>query len=176
MFSGKFRAALLAGAAVAMLAGCNPRGGADAAATSQAEQAAADFMAENATQEGVETLPSGVQYRVNRAGSPTAARPDSNDLVRVHYEGSLLDGTIFDSSYERGVPAAMALDRLIPAWQEAIPQMRIGDEWTLWVPPSEGYGAEGSPPQIPPYSVLVFRIELLDVAPVPGGEADVERG
>jgi FKBP-type peptidyl-prolyl cis-trans isomerase FklB len=176
MLSGKLKAVLLAGAAVAMLAGCNPSGGPGEAGTPAAERAANEFMARNAREDGVETLPSGVQYRVDHAGSPTAARPDSNDLVRVHYEGRLLDGTVFDSSYERGVPAAMALDRLIPAWQEAIPQMRIGDEWTLWVPPSEGYGAEGSPPQIPPYSVLVFRIELLDVAPVPGGEAGVERG
>lgn len=163
MRSRRFRAVIATSAAL-VLAACG--GGADDAV---AEGEAAAFMAENARQEGVETLPSGVQYRVVRAGSPGAAQPDSNDLVRVHYEGSLLDETVFDSSYQRGVPSAMPLDQLIPAWQEAIPQMRVGDEWTLWVPPEQGYGEAGSGP-IPPNSVLIFRIELLDVAPVPGGE------
>lgn len=162
MQSRRFKAALAVGTAL-VLAACGV--GNDAAA----EGEAAAFIAENARQDGVETLPSGVQYRVLRAGSPGAAQPDGNDLVRVHYEGSLLDGTVFDSSYQRGVSSAMPLDQLIPAWQEAIPQMRVGDEWTLWVPPEQGYGAEGQGP-IPPNSVLVFRIELLDVAPVPGGE------
>lgn len=126
------------------------------------------FLAENARQEGVETLPSGVQYRVVRAGSPDGVQPDSNDLVVVHYEGRLLDDTVFDSSYRNGRPVSMYPDQLIPAWPEAIPHMRVGDEWTLWVPPEQGYGAEGAGP-IPPDSVLVFRIELLDVAPIPGG-------
>lgn len=164
--------AILVGAALFGLVACE-RG---APAGEDAEAAAAAFLEANAREEGVETLPSGVQYRVVRAGSPDADQPDSNDLVRVNYEGALVDGEVFDSSYERGVPAAMSLDRLIPAWQEAIPHMRVGDEWTLWVPPAQGYGAEGSPPAIPPHSVLVFRIELLGVAPVPGGEPGVARG
>ena len=173
MSSGS-RKALIAAAAALLLSACG--GGAGSEDGSPAEREAAAFMAENGRQEGVETLPSGVQYRVVRAGSPDGAQPDANDLVRVHYEGSLLDESIFDSSYQRGIPAAMPLDRLIPAWQEAIPHMRVGDEWILWVPPSEGYGADGAPPEIPPYSVLVFRIELLDVAPVPGGETDRATG
>ena len=168
MRSRHFKAAIAA-CATLVLAAC---GGGDATAP---EGEAAAFMADNARQDGVETLPSGVQYRVDRAGSPDGAQPDGNDLVRVHYEGRLLDDTVFDSSYQRGVPSAMPLDQLIPAWQEAIPQMRVGDEWTLWVPPEQGYGEEGSGP-IPPNSVLVFRIELLDVAPVPGGETDRATG
>jgi FKBP-type peptidyl-prolyl cis-trans isomerase len=168
MRSNRFRGFIAASAAL-ILAACGGAGG-DAA-----EGEAAVFLAENARQDGVETLPSGVQYRVDRAGSPDAAQPDGNDLVRVHYEGRLLDDTVFDSSYQRGVPSAMPLDQLIPAWQEAIPQMRVGDEWTLWVPPEQGYGEEGSGP-IPPNSVLVFRIELLDVAPVPGGATDRATG
>ena len=168
MRSKHFRAAIAA-CATLLLAAC---GGGGAAAP---EGEAATFMAENAGQDRVETLPSGVQYRVDRAGSPDGAQPDANDLVRVHYEGRLLDDTVFDSSYQRGVPSAMPLDQLIPAWQEAIPQMRVGDEWTLWVPPEQGYGEQGSGP-IPPNSVLVFRIELLDVAPVPGGETDRATG
>ena len=162
MQSKRFRATLAVGAAL-FLAACGGDGG------SAAGDDPAAFMAENARQEGVETLPSGVQYRVDRAGSPGAVQPDSNDLVAVHYEGRLLDDTVFDSSYEAGVPVSMYLDQLIPAWQEAIPHMRVGDEWTLWVPPEQGYGEEGQGP-IPPNSVLVFRIELLDVAPIPGGE------
>ena len=168
MRSRRFRGFMAASAALVLVA-CGGTGG------EAAESEAAAFLAENARQDGVETLPSGVQYRVVRSGSPDGARPDGNDLVRVHYEGSLLDETIFDSSYQRGTPAAMPLDQLIPAWQEAIPQMRVGDEWTLWVPPEQGYGEAGSGP-IPPNSVLIFRIELLGVAPVPGGETDRATG
>lgn len=161
MFSN-CRKALVGLAALTLLAACS------GANTDQAAEAAAYYLEQNARQDGVETLPSGVQYRVVRAGSPDGAQPDSNDLVMVNYEGALTDGTVFDSSYQRGQPASMSLDRLIPAWQEAIPHMRVGDEWTLWVPPAQGYGEAGSGP-IPPNSVLVFRIELLNVAPVPGG-------
>lgn len=161
MFSN-CRKALLGLSVLTLLAACSG-GNAD-----QSAEAAAFFMDQNGRQPGVETLPSGVQYRVVRAGSPDGTQPDSNDLVMVNYEGALTDGTVFDSSYQRGQPASMNLDQLIPAWQEAIPHMRVGDEWTLWVPPSQGYGEEGSGP-IPPNSVLVFRIELLNVAPVPGG-------
>ena len=169
MLSGS-RKALIAVATALATSACT---GGDEAAGAEGDNAA--FLAENARQEGVETLPSGVQYRVVRTGSPNGAQPDSNDLVSVHYEGQLRDGTVFDSSYQRGVPAAMPLDRLIPAWQEAIPMMRVGDEWTLWVPPEQGYGDQGGGP-IPPNSVLVFRIELLDVAPVPGGETNRAAG
>ena len=128
--SSNCRKALIGLAALSLLTACS------GASEDQGAEAAAYFMEQNGRQEGVETLASGVQYRVVRAGSPDGAQPDSNDLVRVNYEGALTDGTVFDSSYTRGVPAAMALDQLIPAWQEAIPHMRVGDEWTLWVPPA----------------------------------------
>ncbi|MBN8551454.1 MAG: FKBP-type peptidyl-prolyl cis-trans isomerase [Caulobacterales bacterium] len=160
--SSNSRKALIGFAALLALGACSE------ATQDQSAEAAAFFMDQNGRQEGVETLPSGVQYRVVRAGSPDGAQPDSNDLVMVNYEGALTDGTVFDSSYQRGQPASMNLDQLIPAWQEAIPHMRVGDEWTLWVPPAQGYGENGSGP-IPPNSVLVFRIELLNVASVPGG-------
>ena len=93
--------------------------------------------------------------------------PHLNDEVKVNYEGKLIDGTVFDSSYERGQPAAMPLKGLVKAWQEALQLMRPGDEWILYVPPELGYGAEGQGP-IPPGAVLIFRIELIDALPGPG--------
>lgn len=160
--SSNCRKALIGLAALATLAGCS-RPSADSGA-----QDAAWFLAQNARQSGVETLPDGVQYRVDRTGSPDAVQPDSNDLVMVNYEGALTDGTVFDSSYEAGRPASFNVDAVIPGWQSALTHMRVGDQWTVWVPPAVGYGESGSGP-IPPNSVLVFRIELLNVAPVPGG-------
>jgi FKBP-type peptidyl-prolyl cis-trans isomerase len=87
--------------------------------------------------------------------------------VKVNYEGKLLNGKVFDSSYERGQPAAMPLDALIPGWIEALQLMRPGDEWVLYVPPELGYGAEGAG-EIPPDSTLIFRIELINFLPGPG--------
>ena len=121
---------------------------------------------------GVVTLPSGLQYKIVRSGPASGAKPHAGDEVKVHYEGKLLDGTVFDSSYERGVPAAMPLDALIPAWIEALQLMRPGDEWVLYVPPALGYGEEGAGGgQIPGNSVLIFRIELIGVLPGPGSIA-----
>ena len=89
--------------------------------------------------------------------------------MKVHYEGKLVSGKIFDSSYDRGQPAAMPLPALIPAWKEALQLMRPGDEWILFVPPEMGYGEEGAGGgEIPGNSVLIFRIELIDVLPAPG--------
>ena len=127
--------------------------------------AAQTFMAQNAKKAGVKSLPDGVQYEVVRSGPGTGAHPKKGDLIKVHYEGKLTSGEIFDSSYERGAPAVMELDQLIPAWMETIPMMRPGDEWRLYVPPAQGYGEKGAGP-IPPNSVLIFRIELVDVLPV----------
>ena len=110
-----------------------------------------------------------MQYKIDRSGPTTGMKPGPNDEVKVHYEGKLVSGKIFDSSYERGAPAAMPLPALIPAWKEALQLMRPGDEWTLYVPPSQGYGEEGAGNgEIPPNSVLIFRIELIDVLPAPG--------
>jgi peptidylprolyl isomerase/FKBP-type peptidyl-prolyl cis-trans isomerase FklB len=117
----------------------------------------------------VKALPSGLQYKIVRSGPATGMRPQETDEVKVHYEGKFLDGKVFDSSYERGQPAAMPLRALIPAWVEALQLMRPGDEWILYVPPALGYGEEGAGGgAIPPNSVLIFRIELIDVLPGPG--------
>ncbi|MDP3852983.1 FKBP-type peptidyl-prolyl cis-trans isomerase [Phenylobacterium sp.] len=155
---------IVALAAVLALAGCNRAGDADAA---KAAAEAKTYMATNARAEGVKSLPSGVQYKIVRSGAATGLKPGPSDEVKVHYEGKLVSGAVFDSSYERGAPAAMPLPALIPAWKEALQQMRPGDEWVLYVPPEMGYGAEGQG-AIPPNSVLIFRIELIDVLPAPG--------
>ncbi len=122
--------------------------------------AAKTFMANNAKAEGVKTLPSGVQYKIVTSGPADATSPKKSDEVKVHYEGKLLSGEIFDSSFQRGAPATFPLGGLIPAWVEALQQMKPGDEWLLYVPPEQGYGAQGAGP-IPPNSVLIFRIQLI---------------
>lgn len=122
------------------------------------------FLAGNAKQPGVVTLADGLQYKIVRSGPADGVKPNVTDEVKVHYEGKLLDGTVFDSSYARGVPASFPLNGLVAAWKEALVMMRPGDEWILYVPPELGYGARDSGP-IPGNSVLIFRIELLGVLP-----------
>jgi FKBP-type peptidyl-prolyl cis-trans isomerase FklB len=118
------------------------------------------FLAENAEQEGVVSLPSGLQYKVIQAGS--GRQPGPEDQVTVHYRGTLIDGREFDSSHKRGKPASFTLDRVIAGWREGLPLMAEGAKWQLFVPPELGYG-ESKSPQIPPNSVLVFEVELLSV-------------
>jgi len=155
-------------AAVLMLASCGkPK--AEVAANAAANLAAAKaFMANNAKQPGIQTTASGLQYKIVRSGPAGGMRPQANDEVKVNYEGKLPNGKVFDSSYERGVPASMPLSGLIPGWVEALQLMRPGDEWILYVPPQLGYGAEGAGGDIPPNSALIFRIELIDLLPAPG--------
>lgn len=156
-------------AAALALTACQPKGGKDAAAAAPTEQSAASkaFMEKTAKEAGVKVLPSGLAYRVVRSGPETGLKPQLSDEVKVHYEGKLEDGQVFDSSYERGQPAAMPLRGLIPGWQEALQLMRPGDEWILYVPSNLGYGEEAAG-QIPPGSPLIFKIELIDVLPGPG--------
>jgi peptidylprolyl isomerase/FKBP-type peptidyl-prolyl cis-trans isomerase FklB len=125
------------------------------------------FLKENATKPGVQTLKNGIQYIVVSSGPVSGLKPKKGDELKVHYEGKLLNGNVFDSSFERGAPAIMPLQNLIPAWLEILPKMRPGDEWIIYVPPEEGYGKEGSG-NIPPNAVLVFRIKLLGVLPQRG--------
>ena len=151
--------ALVALGAVLTLSACGP-------SKKQQESLAASqtFLAKNAKQPGVVTLADGLQYKVVRSGPADGAKPNPSDEVKVHYEGKLLDGTVFDSSYDRGHPESFQLDGLVPAWKEALVMMRPGDEWTLYVPPELGYGAQDKGP-IPGNSVMVFRIELIGVLP-----------
>ena len=159
---------LIAAAAVLALSACQQKDKvAEPGAPAQQSEVSKTFMAKVGKETGVTVLPSGLAYKVVRAGPATGLKPGSKDEVKVHYEGKLEDGTVFDSSYERGAPAAMPLDRLIPAWQEALQLMRPGDEWLLYVPSNLGYGEEGAG-QIPPGAPLIFRIELIDVLAAPG--------
>ncbi|MGR4862998.1 FKBP-type peptidyl-prolyl cis-trans isomerase [Caulobacter sp. LARHSG274] len=120
------------------------------------------FLAQNAKAPGVVTTASGLQYKVVKSGPKTGKSPKVGDIIKVHYEGKLLDGTVFDSSFERGKPAIMPADGLVPGWMEALPLMHVGDEWTLYLPASLGYGDRPAGP-IPPNSVMVFRLQLIDM-------------
>jgi FKBP-type peptidyl-prolyl cis-trans isomerase FklB len=119
------------------------------------------FLEENKKVEGVTTLPSGLQYKVLKSGDgPT---PGPNDTVRTHYKGTLIDGTVFDSSYDRGEPAEFPVGGVIKGWTEALQKMKVGDKWQLVIPSELAYGEAGAGGVIPPGSTLIFDIELLDV-------------
>ena len=164
------RAVRLAGLSAALvLAACGASTPGDPDA-GKAEAAA--FLEGNAGQEGVLSLASGLQYKVVQSGPADGASPDLNDLVKVDYEGKLVDNTVFDSSFARGAPAVFTPETVVPGWTEALQKMRVGDEWILFVPPELGYGERGGGRDIPPNAVLIFRIRLLDVAPVQGGSAN----
>ena len=127
------------------------------------------FMAQNALAEGVKVLPSGVQYKIVKSGPANGAHPTPTDTITVNYEGTLLNGQIFDSSFQRGKPATFELGGLVQGWIDALQEMRPGDEWIVYIPPSLGYGSEAKGP-IPANSVLVFRLQLIAInaPPVPG--------
>jgi FKBP-type peptidyl-prolyl cis-trans isomerase FklB len=135
-------------------------------AAAAAEAARGDaFLAKNAHAPGVVALPSGLQYKVVKSGPPTGLHPKPGDEIRVHYEGALVDGTVFDSTLQSGQPAVMTLGGLVPGWMEALPMMRPGDEWILYVPAKLGYGDRGAGGVIPPGATLVFKLQLLGVLP-----------
>jgi FKBP-type peptidyl-prolyl cis-trans isomerase len=118
------------------------------------------FLAENGKKPGIRTTASGLQYQVLRAGSgPTPAKTDK---VRVHYQGTLLDGTKFDSSYDRGQPAEFGLNQVIPGWAEGVALMPVNSKYRFWIPSNLAYGPQGQPP-IGPNSTLVFDVELLGI-------------
>lgn len=119
------------------------------------------FLEENATKDDVVRLESGLQYRVITVGS--GASPDPEQEVEVHYRGTLLDGTQFDSSYDRGAPAQFGVNEVIPGWVEALQLMKEGDKWELFIPADLAYGAGGTGGVIGPNQVLVFEVELLKV-------------
>ena len=126
------------------------------------QEAGAAFLAENAKKPGVQTTASGLQYQVLAAGD--GPKPDADAVVRVHYRGTLPDGTEFDSSYGRGEPAVFPLGQVVPGWREGVMLMPVGSKYRLWVPGTLGYGANGTPGgEIGPNQTLVFEVELLDI-------------
>lgn len=118
------------------------------------------FLAANAEEDGVEVTDSGLQYKVLEAGDGASPGPESS--VEVHYEGTLIDGTVFDSSYERGEPVNFRVGQVIEGWQEALQLMSVGDTWEIVIPSELAYGAQGQGP-IGPHETLIFKVELLDV-------------
>lgn len=119
------------------------------------------FLAENKKQTGVVTLPSGLQYQVLNQGSGKS--PSKTDSVTTHYHGTLLDGTVFDSSYERGEPATFPVNGVIAGWTEALQKMKEGDKWRLFIPANLAYGTRGAGGDIGPNATLIFDVELLNV-------------
>ena len=121
-----------------------------------------DFLAANKKKKGVVTLKSGLQYKVLKKGDGKVS-PKATDSVTTHYHGTLINGAVFDSSYERGQPATFGVNRVIPGWTEALQKMKVGDKWQLVIPPSLAYGKRGAPPSIGPDATLIFDVELLEI-------------
>jgi FKBP-type peptidyl-prolyl cis-trans isomerase FklB len=119
------------------------------------------FLAENKKKDGVKTLPSGLQYKVTKAG--TGKKPKLTDTVTTQYRGTLIDGTEFDSSYRRGQPVSFPLTGVIPGWTEALQLMEEGAKWQLFIPPNLAYGERGAGRDIGPNATLIFEIELISI-------------
>lgn len=137
--------------------------------SAQGQQAAANleqaqaFLAENANREGITVTESGLQYEVLAEGAEDAPSPSAESQVVTHYTGRLADGTVFDSSEERGEPATFGVSQVIAGWQEALQLMQVGDRLRIWLPPELAYGERGAGGDIPPNAALVFEIELLEI-------------
>ena len=119
------------------------------------------FLEENKKNPHVVTLPSGLQYEVIKEGN--GKKPKATDRVRCHYEGTLIDGTLFDSSIKRGEPAVFGVSQVIPGWVEALQLMEVGSKWRLFIPSNLAYGERGAGEAIEPNSTLIFDVELLDI-------------
>lgn len=127
----------------------------------EAREAGEAFLADNATKEGVVVLPSGLQYLVLEEGN--GKKPAATDQVKCHYEGRLIDGTVFDSSYRRGEPATFPLNGVIAGWTEGLQLMGEGAKHRLFIPYNMAYGTRGAGASIPPYAALIFDVELIEV-------------
>lgn len=127
----------------------------------KAAQAGIDFLKENLTKDGVKSTESGLQYSILKEGDGKI--PAATDTVRVHYTGKLIDGTVFDSSVERGQPAEFPVNGVIRGWVEALQLMPVGSKWRLYIPQELAYGSQGAGASIPPFSTLIFDVELLAI-------------
>lgn len=156
---GKAMRILTAAALACALAACGAQNG---QAQTNAQGAVA-FLAQNALAEGVHTTPSGLQYKILKSGPADGPHPTPDSYATVNYEGSLTNGQVFDSSYQRGKPETFQVGGLVPGWVEALQMMRPGDQWMIWTPPNLGYGSKQAGP-IPPNSVLQFKMELISIS------------
>jgi FKBP-type peptidyl-prolyl cis-trans isomerase FklB len=129
--------------------------------TKAAREEGVTFLEQNKTKEGVKVTPSGLQYKITQEG--TGKSPKATDNVTVHYTGKLIDGTIFDSSVQRGQPATFGLNQVIAGWTEGLQLLKEGGKAILYIPSELGYGERGAGGQIPPYSTLIFEVELIKV-------------
>ena len=130
-------------------------------AFAKTKEAGEAFLEANKKREGVTTLPSGLQYEVINVG--LGKKPAATDKVQCHYEGTLIDGTVFDSSIKRGQPAVFGVNQVIAGWVEALQLMSEGSKWRLYIPYDLAYGSHGAGESIPPYSALIFDVELIKV-------------
>ena len=121
------------------------------------------FLRANAAKPGVKTTASGLQYQVIQSGPANGRSPSRADMVKVHYRGTLIDGTVFDSSLERGMPAIFGVSQVIPGWTEALQLMKPGDKWMLYIPSRLAYGDRGAGDKIPANSTLIFLVDLLEI-------------
>jgi FKBP-type peptidyl-prolyl cis-trans isomerase len=133
------------------------------AALAASTAASVDFLSANSAKEGVVTLESGLQYMVLESGPDGSASPTVSDSVLAHYHGTLIDGTVFDSSVDRGEPAQFGLSQVISGWTEGLQLMSVGDKWRLFIPAAMAYGEASPTPAIPPNSALIFDVELLEI-------------
>ena len=136
----------------------------------EAEERGKAFLDENAKKEGVKTTESGLQYKIEKQGE--GAIPADTSIVRVHYRGTLIDGTEFDSSYKRNEPTEFPVNRVIAGWTEALKMMPVGSKWTLYIPSNLGYGPRGAGQLIGPNETLIFEVELLDIVDPNAKEAE----
>ena len=130
-------------------------------ASADKRKAGEEFLKENAKREGVITLKSGLQYEIMVEGNGVI--PTAKDKVKVHYHGTLIDGSVFDSSVQRGEPAVFGVTQVIQGWVEALQLMPVGSKWKLFIPYNLAYGERGAGSMIQPYSALIFEVELLDI-------------
>ena len=129
--------------------------------TSAQKKAGEEFLEKNRKRPGIHTTASGLQYEIRKEGN--GKKPKASDRVKCHYEGTLIDGTLFDSSIRRGQPAVFGVTQVIAGWVEALQMMTEGAKWKLYIPSELAYGANGAGEQIPPHAALIFEVELIEV-------------